>query len=259
MDVHKTSRVTEIGLRATLHRMMEHVQPGVTSAMWTSVHLFRPDGHILKLALECPVDDMVQVALYWGIGEDDTVLSPFLEAMDRCMMASLLGASASGAPGRLVLATVDPQLQHCYTFLGKDAVPHIYAAVQEALSCELCACGRSMKPGGDLVCLTCMAECGPDDIAKEMCGVCHETCVAPIGRTECCQQYLHQACRLRCQRRCPFCRARWADDTAHGVLGPRPPYAPLAPLAPQTAFAAPVSAPGHAPLEEGISLPLPIR
>ena len=168
---------------------------------WSRAHFFRQDGHALKLAVGHHIDNTIHVDLFWGLETDPVYSLEFVNAMDTCM--------DTATSGYATIAVVNKTLDFNYSTYTHDPCIDIYHAIKTALTCELCSCGRSMKPEGELTCLSCLAECREEDMCKHMCGVCHDVCNARIIQTSCCKQYIHDACRINCKNKCPYCRAKW--------------------------------------------------
>lgn len=191
----RTSHITEVGTRAMLKQLVD-ARP---LSPWSKAFLYRSDGHVLKLAVGHHIDNTIHIDLFWGLETDSVYSLEFVTAMDTCM--------DTATSGYVTLAVVNKTLDFNYTTYTRDPCKDIYHILHTALTCELCTCHRCMKPDEELTCLSCLAECREDDMSKHMCGVCHDMCNARIDTTACCKQYIHDACRIKCKNKCPYCRS----------------------------------------------------
>lgn len=211
-----TTRITICGLRAAITRMMQQTIKMRDSGAHgpPSLYLFREDGHMLELYFEpCTmrrdVDDhpepVYELIIKWHetqCGDDECggyidEQSPFVSAMARYH-------GTSGA--FMTLDVVNSNLMSVCP--PRDAIPYVYEAVQEMMALTMCEnCDMNvLNTEEDAVCLTCIAGLAEDDLGIHMCGVCRDTCCAPIRKTRCCGQWIHKVCQRKCGKKCPFCR-----------------------------------------------------
>lgn len=208
----KTPRtnITLCGLRAMVQQMLKDAADG----RWDlcKAIAFTADGHAVALTLNV-CGSMVELCACWRpdsetsvhpLDEDLVETDPFFAAVSRH-----LGQFGT----RMNLAVMDTE---CKDLKSKDdALPGALERIQRLLDLEMCDCGRMVKPSERLVCNTCILECGEEDVAKHVCGVCKELAVAPIEKTKCCDQHIHSVCLDKCigvSDKCPFCRAAFFGE-----------------------------------------------
>lgn len=193
------STVTELGLRLVLKRMIEFAQQQMEQDVFemVSAYLHRRDKRIIELRVVALDEDdtCFDIEICWqdNTGADDA----FVTAMNQHF--------GTQDPWQLVASINDDLFFNGTTV---DAVPKMLGAIRNMLSWELCACKRCIVIDHEVVCFACMIGATPEDAKKHMCGICFESCVAPIQKTACCKQYVHRACLSQCGTTCPFCRAR---------------------------------------------------
>lgn len=213
MHALQPTKVTEAGLRVALTRMMGAPKRN------NRLFLFREDGRMIEVKLidtgtvsqspstsePQPLYELVARWYETTMGEGETMLddadSKFVPAMTRFF----------GVPNPcLTVEIMRPDLTSF--FKSQDSVPKCVDMLQRLLTLKLCECGINMIGDDECVCLTCAVGLEDKDIAKHMCGVCHDVCIKTIVTTECCGQWIHDVCRRKCWLRCPFCRAPFHGD-----------------------------------------------
>lgn len=195
------SRITTQGIRIVLQRMIEVIdKTSATTDMPTSLFLRRGDERIIEMFLRKAYrrneeDRRYEVVVRWDVDCDiEEFGCPFVRAMNRYFN------------NEISCTTIDVITDDLKDLSQKDAVPEIFRMLIKILTIEFCSCEFGLVEQGDEVCFTCMAGLEEEDLAKYMCGVCHDTCNAPIEKTKCCTQWIHTHCSRKCGIRCPFCR-----------------------------------------------------
>jgi hypothetical protein len=193
------TKITEVGLRATLQRMMARIINKRSHPLF----IFRTDGRTIRVTITArtsfiyePGDETffdVRASWHDAYGYD----SAFVAAMNMFYDTEI---------SHINLAQVSASL--CFSKTGLDAVPTILSKLLQVVSLELCTCEKCVIPDGEVVCYTCALGVREEDVNRHMCGICYEICVAPVTKQTCCGQYIHSACKAKCMGLvCPFCRA----------------------------------------------------
>ena len=179
--------ITELGVRATFKRMLDDMD-----RRSYSMYRFRQDGTEIQVFMLRDANDMFEIRASWQANDHN---EEFVMAMNRLYEPVSLS---------IRLATV--RRNFAYSTNDSDAIPDITLKLTTMMVLELCACRKCMISDGELVCYTCMLGIVEEDMRQHVCGICYETCIAPIKKQSCCGQFLHRACSIKSGPVCPFCR-----------------------------------------------------
>lgn len=202
------SRITKQGLRMVLLRMIGNIHTNSVDLPF-SLFLRREDERVIEVFLRKAYhrnDDehRYEVVVRWDVEIDVDEyageVDPYVRAMNR-----YFGNNISCVTLEIITDDLKDLTQ-------KDAIPEIFRMVNKLLKLEFCACEFGMIEQGDAVCFTCLVGLEQEDLSKHMCGVCHDTCNAPIEKTKCCTQWIHKHCSKKCGIRCPFCRVYHVEE-----------------------------------------------